>query len=421
MKHTLPKEIREELLRSSFLSLGFSSPNPPVACVLADPSSGRILASGRTQVVGGNHAEREAYRRFREKFPEGLPPHDTYVTLEPCSHFGRTPPCLDLFLEAKPKTLYYGWRDPNPLVKKKDGLAELKDAGVNVVPHPELSEIASVFLFGFSSAVLRSKPSILLKSSLSADGFYSSDRGLKEKISSTVSDFFLSVLRAKMDAILVGPKTVRIDLPKLNFRAPKKQIPVFKKIDILKSDTAPLPGGFSGLISELFRFAGKEEVISEHATYERDYQPLRVFFLPEESEVPEDFWKTQEELNSKYDSKKIAFFLSDDIKYDTASRKRLEDLSEGRVISYPKHSFKDLVLERLAGWGVNIALVEGGNFLYSEFSREMQIGDACLQVRSGAIHLEQGRRPDWKTELCPDEKFRVDSDEWEILKICSPD
>ncbi|TGK17189.1 bifunctional diaminohydroxyphosphoribosylaminopyrimidine deaminase/5-amino-6-(5-phosphoribosylamino)uracil reductase [Leptospira fluminis] len=421
MKHSLPKEIREELLRSSFLSLGFSSPNPPVACVLTDPSSGRILASGRTKVVGGNHAEREAYRQLREKFSDGLPPHDAYVTLEPCSHFGRTPPCLDLFLEAKPETLYYGWRDPNPLVKKRDGLAELTNAKVNVVPHPELAEIASVFLFGFTSLISKSRPSILLKSSLSKDGFYSGHRGLREKISNTVSDFFLSFLRAKMDAILVGPKTVRIDLPKLNFRTPEKRAFILEKIDIPKQDFISSQGGFPGLISELFRFAGREEVISEHGTDERDYQPLRVFFPPEESEVPEEFWRIQEELNLKYGSKKIAFFLSEDVKYGTVSRKRMEDLSEGRVVSYPKHSFKDLVLERLAGWGVSLALVEGGNFLYSEFSREMEIGDACLQVRSGTIRLEQGRRPDWKTELCPYGKFRVDSDEWEILKICSPD
>ena len=99
MNSSLPDRIREELTRYSFVSTGYSSPNPPVACVLEDSVTGEILSSASTRKAGQNHAEREAYRLLREKFPNGkLPDHNAYVTLEPCSHYGKTPPCIDLFL-----------------------------------------------------------------------------------------------------------------------------------------------------------------------------------------------------------------------------------------------------------------------------------------------------------------------------------
>jgi pyrimidine deaminase RibD-like protein len=103
--------------------MGFSSPNPPVACVITDLND-NILSSAHTQKTGFNHAEREAYLKLGENFSEK---HNLYVTLEPCSHFGRTPPCLDLLLKYKPQKVFLGIKDPNPLVKKTNSISILKE------------------------------------------------------------------------------------------------------------------------------------------------------------------------------------------------------------------------------------------------------------------------------------------------------
>ncbi|PKA04557.1 bifunctional diaminohydroxyphosphoribosylaminopyrimidine deaminase/5-amino-6-(5-phosphoribosylamino)uracil reductase, partial [Leptospira ellisii] len=100
----LPEVFREELCRLAFLSMGESSPNPPVACILTDPDNSRILAKGRTSPAGGAHAERNAYSVFSER--GNAEPHNVWVTLEPCSHHGKTPPCIDLILKYKPAALY---------------------------------------------------------------------------------------------------------------------------------------------------------------------------------------------------------------------------------------------------------------------------------------------------------------------------
>lgn len=97
------------------MGMGYSSPNPPVACTITDLDD-NILSEAYTQKVGENHAEKEAYRKLGNNFHR---PHKVYVTLEPCSHFGKTPPCLDLILTKKPQKIIIGSRDPNPLVQKK--------------------------------------------------------------------------------------------------------------------------------------------------------------------------------------------------------------------------------------------------------------------------------------------------------------
>ncbi|EMG01218.1 cytidine and deoxycytidylate deaminase zinc-binding region [Leptospira borgpetersenii str. 200701203] len=167
----LPEEFREELRKLSFLSTGESSPNPPVSCLITNVDNTRILAKGRTSPTGGPHAERNAYYEFVKNgfFKE---PHNVWVTLEPCTHSGKTPPCLDLILEHKPKTLYYGRKDPNPLVRGNEGLELCRRRGILVVAEPGLREIAEESLFGFVSRIERKKPSMILKTALSKEGFF---------------------------------------------------------------------------------------------------------------------------------------------------------------------------------------------------------------------------------------------------------
>ncbi|TGL46655.1 bifunctional diaminohydroxyphosphoribosylaminopyrimidine deaminase/5-amino-6-(5-phosphoribosylamino)uracil reductase [Leptospira wolffii] len=419
MSPLLPKSIREELYRLSFISLGYSSPNPPVACVIQDARTGEILSSGSTRQTGGNHAEREAYRILRKRIPNGnLPPHYVYVTLEPCSHFGKTPPCVDLILEEKPEALYYGWKDPNPLVKNNPGLAKLADAGIKVISLPELEEIASVFLFGFMSRIGKERPAFLIKGSLSREGFFSSGEGEREKISSPESDSYLSLLRAKVDAILVGPKTVQIDLPGLDFRPSKeKPVPVEYSELLMEGNLS----GFPGLVSLLPKFANDSEILRIHEENVFSYQPLRVFFLSSEDKIPSDFLEKQKRLNREYSLSRVAFFIEENTEYSSRMLGLLSELSDSRVERYSSSSVFDSVSKRLGDWGVNLALIEGGNFLYRNFSPRLSPEEGILKVRSESVSFSKGILPEWKGNFSMEWKARIGSDEWEVWRACSQD
>ena len=91
-----------ELARLSFKAMGKSSPNPPVACIITDTNN-NILSFAETQINGTNHAEREAYSQYTSSQS-----HNLYVTLQPCTHHGKTPPCSDLILKYHPKNLIIG-------------------------------------------------------------------------------------------------------------------------------------------------------------------------------------------------------------------------------------------------------------------------------------------------------------------------
>ncbi|PKA16915.1 bifunctional diaminohydroxyphosphoribosylaminopyrimidine deaminase/5-amino-6-(5-phosphoribosylamino)uracil reductase [Leptospira haakeii] len=423
MSGFLPDRIREELTRYSFVSTGYSSPNPPVACVLEDAITGEILSSASTQKTGENHAEREAYRLLREKFPDGkLPDHNAYVTLEPCTHFGKTPPCIDLFLKEKPVRLEYGWKDPNPLVSSHSGLNKLSEIGVQVIENVELAEISSQFLFGFRSRIEKRRPAFLLKTSLSKEGYFSSGEGLREKISSSESDTFLSILRAKVDAILVGPNTVRVDDPGLDFRVPSSLPKIAAKIlnEAGNLNTARSSyRGFSGLVSNVLEYSPNPEVFQIHKEKEKDYQPLRIFFLPDQNSISPIFLEKQNLLNERIGKKNSAFFLDEKKSYDPKFLNILESLSK---FPLEKVNFLDIskILEVLHSWEINTALVEGGNFLYKLFSSILSEDDAILQIRSNVVSFTKGILPEWMEKFSMEWKAELGSDLWELGR-CSQD
>lgn len=427
MSSSLPEKIREELIRYSFVSTGYSSPNPPVACILEDSKTKEILVSASTQKTGQNHAEREVYRLLREKFPNGkLTDHNVYVTLEPCSHFGKTPPCIDLFLEEKPIRLEYGWKDPNPLVSSRSGLDRLAEINIQVIQNPELAEIASRFLFGFKSRIEKKRPAVLLKTSLSKEGYFSSGEGHREKISSPESDVFLSILRAKVDAILVGPNTVRVDDPGLDFRIPSSLPKYFPQILTGPENSGANRNigrnyykGFSGLVMAVLEYSSNPEVFEIHKEKEKDYQPLRVFFLPDQNSISEKFLEKQDLINERIEKKNAAFFLDEKKNYDPSLLKRLKDLSK---FPLEKIHTSDIsrILEVLYSWEINTTLVEGGNFLYKLFSPILTEDDAILQIKSNTVSFPKGILPEWKGKFSMEWKAELGSDLWEVGR-CSQD
>ena len=212
-------EINHQALMAQSLalaekSLWLTSPNPRVGCVITD-ASGRILGQGHTQKAGGPHAEIMALRHAES---QGLSVvgATAYVTLEPCSHFGRTGPCCDALVAAGIKKVVAALPDPNPKVSGQ-GFERLKAAGVEVVMG-EGAEQSRELNIGFFSRMIRRTPWVRLKVAASLDGKTALDNGVSQWITSEQARTDGHAWRARACAVLTGIGTVREDNPRLDVR-----------------------------------------------------------------------------------------------------------------------------------------------------------------------------------------------------------
>lgn len=418
----LPESFREELCKLAFLSTGESSPNPPVSCLITNSDNTKILAQGRTSPTGGPHAERNAYSEFlKNGFSEM--PHNVWVTLEPCTHHGKTPPCLDLILEYKPKTLYYGWKDPNPLVKAENGLEECRRQGIRVVNDPDMQRIAEESLFGFSSRIETQNPSMIIKTAVSTEGFFASKDKSRTQLSGKQSSYYTSLLRAKCDAVLVGPGTLFHDNPGLDFRfstvetsQPRKSLTKeFQKTEgILPEDVAENRTGASALIRNVLKYGIDTDVQRIHGVFENAYQPYRVFIVFEEKNITKEFLEKQKRINQRLGSRKCVFFIKKDSQIRLDTREELRSLSENELFSVDSNFLAEEVLKILAQIGVNLLLVEGGNLIYEKFQSKMKTNDAILKIQT-TVSIPDGIKPKINTE---DStllwKAKLEEDLWEV-------
>ncbi len=196
-----------------------SPSNPAVGCVLVS-DSGKIIAQGHTQAVGGAHAEVMALRDAAAK-GESTAGATAYVTLEPCSHFGRTPPCCNALIEAKVAKVVIALLDPNPLVAGK-GVELLQKAGIEVevlpLDHPQ-ALAAKELMIGFFSRMVRKTPWVRVKIAASLDGRTALQNGQSQWITSGEARDDGHAWRARAGAILTGIGTVLADDPRLDVRA----------------------------------------------------------------------------------------------------------------------------------------------------------------------------------------------------------
>jgi len=199
-------------LELAALGRGATAPNPMVGCVIVH--AGKIIGEGWHQQYGGPHAEVNAITSVRDK--NLLPQSTLYVTLEPCSHYGKTPPCADLLLKNNIPRVIICNTDPNPLVSG-NGIRKLTAAGVQVqVGLLELEGWAlNRSFFTFHS---RHRPYIILKWAETADGYMGRTDDLPLWISTKLSRKLVHKWRGEMQAIMVGTRTALKDNPQLNTR-----------------------------------------------------------------------------------------------------------------------------------------------------------------------------------------------------------
>jgi diaminohydroxyphosphoribosylaminopyrimidine deaminase/5-amino-6-(5-phosphoribosylamino)uracil reductase len=212
------------------MGMGAVSPNPMVGTVLV--CDGLIIGEGYHQKYGEAHAEVNAICSVFTNYPNAedlLKRSILYVTLEPCAHFGKTPPCADLIIQHQIPKVVVGCRDPFTQVDGK-GIEKLKNAGVVVIQDILRSECWELNK-RFFTRVQKQRPYIILKWAQTADGFFAPTNGSQKWISSPHAKQLVHQWRSEEDAILVGKRTALIDNPKLNVREWKGRNPTRMVID----------------------------------------------------------------------------------------------------------------------------------------------------------------------------------------------
>lgn len=204
------ERFMREALALARKGLGKTSPNPAVGCVLV--KDGAIIGRGYHERAGEAHAEVNAL----EEAGKNAQGSTMYVTLEPCCHHGRTPPCTEAIIEAGVKRVVAAMEDPNPRVSGR-GLAELKRAGVHV-ESGVLEGEARAMNEMYEKFVRTKEPFVLVKAALSADGKMAANDGSSKWITGEKSREIVHELRAQVDAVMVGINTVLKDDPELTCR-----------------------------------------------------------------------------------------------------------------------------------------------------------------------------------------------------------
>jgi len=199
------------------------SPNPMVGAVIV--KGDRIIGEGYHEQFGGPHAEINALRQAQESV-QGTA---IYVTLEPCSHYGKTPPCVEALIDRQPARVVIGATDPNPLVAGR-GIAALRRSGIDVTLGV-MEQACREMNAGFFKFITTGIPYVTLKFAQTIDGRIASVTGHSRWISSPASRTFAHRLRSTHDAILVGAGTVIADDPDLTVRHVKGRNPIRIVVD----------------------------------------------------------------------------------------------------------------------------------------------------------------------------------------------
>lgn len=223
-----------EALAQAQKALYLSNPNPRVGCVIV--RDGKVIGSGFTQAVGMAHAEVQALANAKT-LGNDVAGSTIYVTLEPCSHTGRTPPCVDALIAAKPAKVIVAMSDPNPLVAGK-GLEKLRAAGIEVECGLLESE-AQALNRGFISRMTRGLPWVRMKIAASLDGKTALPDGQSQWITGPLARADGHHWRAQACAIVTGVGTVKEDDPSLNVRDVDTQRQPVRIIIDSKLDTPP--------------------------------------------------------------------------------------------------------------------------------------------------------------------------------------
>jgi diaminohydroxyphosphoribosylaminopyrimidine deaminase/5-amino-6-(5-phosphoribosylamino)uracil reductase len=207
--------------------LGSVAPNPMVGAVLVH--EGRIIGEGYHEQYGHAHAEVNCLKSVQSEDQELIADSTLFVSLEPCSHYGKTPPCSELIIASDIKRVVTGSHDPNPLVSGR-GIAKMREAGIEVIENV-MREECDFLNRRFITFHQKKRPYVILKWAHSQNGFMAGDENTQVWFSDEYSQKLSHKWRTEEDAILVGSRTARIDDPQLTSRLWEGKNPVRLLID----------------------------------------------------------------------------------------------------------------------------------------------------------------------------------------------
>lgn len=327
----------KKALDLAFSRIGQTSPNPPVGAVIV--RDGEIISSGGTCECGGDHAEIDAIKK--SKGP--LAGADMYVSLEPCCHYGKTPPCTEAIIKSGIARVVVAAVDPNPLVSGC-GIQRLREAGVKTVMMTECQRQALELLGPFVKSITRGQTYILHKSALTLDGHTADAEGTSRWISSEYSRYIVHRLRSMVDAVIVGIRTIEYDNPSLTPRLGSFPDEV---IDYFNLETRTVHGYGSFFLERLLN--------SSDICTERD--PLRIVMGCAEG--------LSENLNVLKDDNYLFFEKAGRVHAleKSADPLILKLLQNRKVVFVEGDTEKDTVnnvLQQLASRGILSAMLEGG-------------------------------------------------------------
>lgn len=259
------------------LSRGLVSPNPLVGCVIVHNNI--IIGEGRHEKYGEAHAEVNAVASVKDQ--SLLSKSTVYVNLEPCSHFGKTPPCADMLVEHRVKKVVIANLDPNPLVSGK-GIKKLKDAGIEIITGM-LEAKGQELNKRFFTFIKKKRPYIILKWAETADGFIARENFDSKWISNEHSRQLVHKWRSEEDAVLVGTGTALHDNPALTVRDWSGRNPIRIVID-----------RYSRLPQTLTLFDGQQQTICYTTTKNETHKNPEFVKLKESSfqqELLDDLFK----------------------------------------------------------------------------------------------------------------------------------
>lgn len=206
----LDEKYMKMCLKLAKKGVGKVSPNPMVGCVVLD-KTGKIISKGYHKKYGDNHAERDALLKLNKNEAKG---GTLYVNLEPCSHYGKTPPCVDLIIEMGIKKVVIAMRDVNP---KVNGIEKLTQAGIEVKTGV-LEEEATFLNRIFTKNMKDKKPYVVLKTATTMDGKIATKNGDSKWITSLKARTEVYKMRQEFDCILTSSNTVIADNPTMKHK-----------------------------------------------------------------------------------------------------------------------------------------------------------------------------------------------------------
>lgn len=380
-------EIRRALYLESIFASGRTSPNPSVACVAVADG---FLFRGSTETPGGRHAEIVALDRLDRAAKEfrvaghgegdPLRPFDLYVTLEPCSRYGRTPPCTMRIRQYRPdsdfsretgyalRTVCFAYADPSLSL---EGRSQLEQAGLNVQVLGQPSLFAP-FLSPFFQGLRARRPLFVVKVATDETGLLGV-QGRAVNITGPAGRILTMRLRARCDAVLVGPGTVAVDRPSLDLRGPlgagEEGFLDHASFAWLEEDPRRHRlAWFRGLFE---KEAGWEEMDASPELY-RQYQPVRVFLLGRPFAGSDLFFERQKTLD--WQTGRPSVFL--------AHRSCRSHWPEAGIVpDMTDPSFLPVLGEELAGRGLQRILVESGRGMLARWVSVLGPEDLLLHVR----------------------------------------